>query len=418
MAEIVNMPRLSDTMTEGVVAKWHKNVGDSISEGDLLAEIETDKATMEFESFQEGVLLHIGVQEGAKAPVDSILAILGEKGEDISTLLAEDVKTEEEPKVEKVQTKAEIKTEPKKDPKIESTVTSSPSIIQTTVVNQTTNFNTESKATASPLAKKLAQERNINLSLIKGTGENGRIIKRDIDNYNGGNSVQSIERFSEVEVSQMRKVIAQRLGESKFSAPHFYLTTEVVMDQIIESRKSINLVSPVKISFNDLIVKAVSVALREHPQINSSWLGDRIRFNEHIHIGVAMAVEDGLLVPVVRFADNKRLSQISAEVKDFGAKAKAKKLQPEDWQGNTFTISNLGMFDIEEFTAIINPPDACILAVGGIIEKPVVKNGQIVVGNTMKLTLSCDHRVVDGAVGAKYLSILKNILEQPITMLL
>ena len=414
MAEIVNMTRLSDTMTEGVVAKWHKNVGDSISEGDLLAEIETDKATMEFESFQEGVLLHIGVQEGAKAPVDSILAILGEKGEDISTLLAEDVKTEEEPKVEKVQAKTEIKTEPKKEPKIESTVTSSPSIIQTTVINQTTNFNTESKATASPLAKKLAQERNINLSLIKGTGENGRIIKRDIDNYNGGNSVQSIERFSEVEVSQMRKVIAQRLGESKFSAPHFYLTTEVVMDQIIESRKSINLVSPVKISFNDLIVKAVSVALREHPQINSSWLGDRIRFNEHIHIGVAMAVEDGLLVPVVRFADNKRLSQISAEVKDFGAKAKAKKLQPEDWQGNTFTISNLGMFDIEEFTAIINPPDACILAVGGIIEKPVVKNGQIVVGNTMKLTLSCDHRVVDGVVGSKFLGTLKNYLENPI----
>ena len=414
MAEIVNMPRLSDTMTEGVVAKWHKNVGDSISEGDLLAEIETDKATMEFESFQEGVLLHIGVQEGAKAPVDSILAILGEKGEDISNLLAENIKTEEDPKVEKVETKTEIKTEPKKEPKIESTVTASPSITQTTVVNQTTNFNTENKATASPLAKKLAQERNINLSLIKGTGENGRIIKRDIDNYNGGNLVQSIERFSEVEVSQMRKVIAQRLGESKFSAPHFYLTTEVVMDQIIESRKSINLVSPVKISFNDLIVKAVSVALREHPQINSSWLGDRIRFNEHIHIGVAMAVEDGLLVPVVRFADNKRLSQISAEVKDFGAKAKAKKLQPEDWQGNTFTISNLGMFDIEEFTAIINPPDACILAVGGIIEKPVVKNGQIVVGNTMKLTLSCDHRVVDGVVGSKFLGTLKNYLENPI----
>jgi pyruvate dehydrogenase E2 component (dihydrolipoamide acetyltransferase) len=406
MAEIVNMPRLSDTMTEGVVAKWHKNVGDKISEGDLLAEIETDKATMEFESFQEGVLLHIGVNEGAKAPVDSILAILGEEGEDISELLKqENTKQKEEVKLEK----PSPKTKPEEIEAVKETVVKTEKI-----VSSVPNTNSDNKATASPLAKKLAQEKNINLALIKGTGENGRIIKRDIDNFSGANVIQSVERYSEIEVSQMRKVIAQRLGESKFSAPHFYLTTEVNMDQVIEARQSINTVAPIKISFNDLIVKATSIALREHPQVNSSWLGDRIRFNEHIHIGVAMAVEDGLLVPVVKFADNKRLSQISSEVKEFGARAKAKKLQPEDWQGNTFTISNLGMFDIEKFTAIINPPDACILAVGGIIEKPIVKNGQIVVGNTMKLTLSCDHRVVDGVVGSKFLGTLKNYLENPI----
>jgi pyruvate dehydrogenase E2 component (dihydrolipoamide acetyltransferase) len=401
MAEVVNMPRLSDTMTEGVVAKWHKNVGDKISEGDLLAEIETDKATMEFESFQEGVLLHVGVQEGDKAPVDSILAILGKEGEDISNLLVEEPKEVKE-------------VAPKEAPKKE-VVEKAPKLTQQ--ASTTTVSNSEIKGTASPLARKLALEKNINLTLVKGTGENGRIIKRDIDNFSGGNIVQSVEKYSETEVSQMRKVIAQRLGESKFSAPHFYLSTEVSMDSIVEARQSINMVAPVKISFNDLIVKATSMALREHPQVNSSWLGDKIRFNEHIHIGVAMAVEDGLLVPVVRFADNKRLSQISSEVKEYGTKAKAKKLQPEDWQGNTFTISNLGMFDIEAFTAIINPPDACILAVGGIIEKPVVKNGQIAIGKTMKLTLSCDHRVVDGVVGSKFLGTLKSYLENPILFL-
>ena len=306
------MPRLSDTMTEGVVAKWHKNVGDKISEGDLLAEIETDKATMEFESFQEGVLLHVGVQEGDKAPVDSILAILGKEGEDISNLLVEEPKEVKE-------------VAPKEAPKKE-VVEKAPKLTQQ--ASTTTVSNSEIKGTASPLARKLALEKNINLTLVKGTGENGRIIKRDIDNFSGGNIVQSVEKYSETEVSQMRKVIAQRLGESKFSAPHFYLSTEVSMDSIVEARQSINMVAPVKISFNDLIVKATSMALREHPQVNSSWLGDKIRFNEHIHIGVAMAVEDGLLVPVVRFADNKRLSQISSEVKEYGTKAKAKKLQP------------------------------------------------------------------------------------------
>jgi pyruvate dehydrogenase E2 component (dihydrolipoamide acetyltransferase) len=405
MAEVVNMPRLSDTMTEGVVAKWHKKVGDQVSEGDLLAEIETDKATMEFESFQEGFLLHIGVEEGAKAPVDSILAILGEKGEDISSLLKDSEAKIDETKVEEKKSEAPAKNEVVKE---------KPKPVVTTSTKKESISTTNSKNIASPLAKKLADERNINLALVKGTGDFGRIVKRDIDNYSGGNTTPTIESFSEVEVSQMRKVIAQRLGESKFSAPHFYLTCEINMDKTIEARQAINTVSPVKISFNDMIVKASSMALEQHPQINSSWLGDRIRYNDHIHIGVAMAVEDGLLVPVVRFANSKRLSEISSEVKDFSVKAKAKKLQPEDWEGNTFTISNLGMFDIEEFTAIINPPDACILAVGGIVEKPVVKNGEIVIGNTLKVTLSCDHRVVDGVVGSKFLGTLKNYLENPV----
>lgn len=405
MAEVVNMPRLSDTMTEGVVAKWHKNVGDQVSEGDLLAEIETDKATMEFESFQEGFLLHIGVAEGAKAPVDTILAILGEKGEDITELLK--VESAPEPKKEEPAKQAPKSAD---TPKVEEVK------VTTTIPTKTKETAVESngKAIASPLARKLADERNINLSLVKGSGDAGRIVKRDIDNYSGGNSAPSVERYTEVEVSQMRKVIAQRLGESKFTAPHFYLTCEINMDKTIEARKAINTVSPVKISFNDMIVKATSMALQEHPQVNSSWLGDRIRFNEHIHIGVAMAIEDGLLVPVVRFANNKRLSEISSEVKEYGVRAKAKKLQPEDWEGNTFTISNLGMFDIEEFTAIINPPDACILAVGSIVEKPVVKNGEIVIGNTLKVTLSCDHRVVDGVVGSKFLVTLKGYLENPV----
>ena len=407
MAEVVNMPRLSDTMTEGVVAKWHKKVGDKISEGDLLAEIETDKATMEFESFQEGVLLHIGVDEGEKAPVDSILAILGDKDENITDLLN---KSESKPEVKE---KEEVVV--KDTTQVE--VLKTENVVETKAIVSKSPIQSDSNGKASPLAKRLANERNINLSLIKGSGENGRIIKRDIDNFTGTDTLPTTERYSEVEVSQMRKVIAQRLGESKFTAPHFYLTSEINMDNIIDARKAINEISPIKISFNDLIVKASAMALQSHPEVNSSWLGNKIRYNEHIHIGVAMAVEDGLLVPVVRFTDSKRLSQISAEVKEFGSKAKAKKLQPEDWQGNTFTISNLGMFDIEEFTAIINPPDACILAVGGIIEKPIVKNKEIVIGNTMKLTLSCDHRVVDGVVGAKFLGTLKNYLENPVLFL-
>ncbi len=406
MAEIVTMPRLSDTMTEGVVAKWHKKVGDAVSEGDLLAEIETDKATMEFENFQEGVLLHIGVEEGGKAPVDNILAILGEKEEDVKSILKEYEKNVAKevsaPKEEKKEVKKEV-------PKTAAPKTAKRKEVATTTASTPANGDIK----ASPLAKKLAEERNINLSFIKGTGDGGRIVKRDIDNYSGGNT-PAVERYTEIPVSQMRGVIAQRLGESKFSAPHFYLTVEINMGNAIDARQAINGVSPVKVSFNDMIVKATSISLQQHPEINSSWQGDTIRYNEHIHIGVAMAVEDGLLVPVVRFADTKRLSQIAAEVKEYAIRAKAKKLQPEDWQGNTFTISNLGMFNIEEFTAIINPPDACILAVGGIIEKPVVKNAEIVVGKTMKVTLSCDHRVVDGVLGSKFLATLKNYLENPI----
>ena len=410
MAEVVNMPRLSDTMTEGVVAKWHKKIGDQVSEGDLIAEIETDKATMEFESFQEGYLLHIGVEEGGKAPVDSILAILGEEGEDISELLKAGIS--DEPEKEQSVNKEEQKVVVESTAPVE--VVQKP--VEVTNVESTpiTKHESNDSTIASPLAKKLASERNINLSLVKGSGDNGRIIKRDIDNYNGSNLRPSVERHTEIEVSQMRKVIAQRLGESKFSAPHFYLTAEINMDKTIEARQAINQLSPVKISFNDMIVKACAMALEQNPQVNSSWLGDKIRTNEHIHIGVAMAVEEGLLVPVVRFANNKRLSEISSQIKEYSAKAKAKKLQPEDWAGNTFTISNLGMFDIEAFTAIINPPDACILAVGSIVKKPIVKDGKIVIGNTLKVTLSCDHRVVDGVVGAKFLGVLKSYLENPV----
>jgi len=421
MAEIVTMPRLSDTMTEGVVSKWHKKVGDSVNEGDLLADIETDKATMEFESFQEGVLLYIGINEGEKAPVDSILAILGDKSEDYKKILDEfnsknkesltnekqntkEVKVEEvkveEVKVEEVKVE-EVKVEEVKDKLIET--------------NQKSNFQNK-KIKASPLARKLAEEKNIDISLINGTGDGNRIVKRDIDNF----SIlvkPNIEKFTDIPVSQMRNVIAKRLSESKFTAPHFYLTVEINMDNIINTREAINKISKIKISFNDMIIQATANAIQKHPEVNASWHNDFIRFNQHVHIGVAMAVEDGLLVPVVKFADNKKLSQIASEVQEYGKKAKAKKLQPEDWQGNTFTISNLGMFGIEEFTAIINTPDSCILAIGGIIEKPIIKNRNIIIGNTMKVTLSCDHRVVDGVVGSKFLNTLKYYLENPVIFL-
>lgn len=407
MAEIVRMPKLSDTMTEGVVAAWHKKVGDKVKSGDLLAEIETDKATMEFESFQDGVLLHIGVESGKSAPVNSILAILGENGEDISELIKEVPVA----KVESAPVKEEIKETPKPSANV--------------VAEKREDIkpvNEDGRIKASPLAKKVAEDKGININALKGTGDNGRIIKRDVDNYTPAAassyaSFTGVESYTEESVSQMRKVIARRLAESKFSAPHFYLTMEIDMNNAMEARKSINAVSPVKVSFNDLVIKACANALRKHPKINSSWLGDKIRYNQHVNIGVAVAVEEGLLVPVVRFADNKSISQITEEVKAFAQKAKDKKLQPSDWEGNTFTISNLGMFGIEEFTAIINPPDACILAVGGIKEVPVVKNGQVVPGNIMKVTLSCDHRVVDGASGAAFLQTLKQYLENPVLML-
>ena len=422
MAEIVRMPKLSDTMVEGVVAEWHKNVGEAVSSGELLAEIETDKATMEFESFYDGVLLHIGVEKGATAPVNDILAIIGEKGEDVNKILADE---ENNTPKEEVKEDTAVETKPVKDtpqvPSPEPVKVEQPIVVKTEKVVQAASIpvSENGKIKASPLAKRLAEERGINLSFVQGTGEGGRIIKRDVDNYQGGTAAfTGVESYHEEPVSQMRKVIAQRLGESKFSAPHFYLTIEVDMENAIAARTSINAsIAPNKISFNDLVVKAVAASLKKHPKVNSSWLGDRIRYNDHVHIGVAVAVDEGLLVPVVRFADGKSLTQIGAEVKDYAVRAKNKKLQPEDWEGNTFTISNLGMFGIEEFTAIINPPDACILAVGGIVEKPVVKNGQIVPGNTMKVTLSCDHRVVDGVVGSAFLNTFKAFVENPVVFL-
>ena len=416
MAEIVRMPRLSDTMTEGTVAKWHKKVGDPISEGDLLAEIETDKATMEFESFQEGVLLHIGVQEASTAPVDCILAILGEEGEDVSAVIEADAapvieeKVEEPKEVKKEETS--VKVDPLETPKASSPIVElSPSVV---VSKSTSN----GRVKASPLAKRLAKEKGVDISLIPGSGEGGRVVKRDVDNYQSGvvRTGLTEERYSEEPVSQMRKTIARRLSESKFTAPHFYLSITVDMDNAISSRKAIIAKLGHKISFNDIIVKASAMSLREHPTVNSSWRGDVIRRNEHVNVGVAVAVEEGLLVPVVRYTDTKTLSEISKEVKAFAQGAKEKKLQPTDWEGSTFTISNLGMFGIDEFTAIINTPDACILAVGGIQQVPVVKEGQIVPGNVMKLTLSCDHRVVDGASGAAFLQSLKAYIENPITM--
>lgn len=420
MAEVVTMPRLSDTMTVGTVAKWHAAVGDKINEGDLLAEIETDKATMEFESFQEGVLLHIGVAEGEEAPVDSILAILGEKGEDISGLLSGEAAP------------SDASAAPVEASKPEASSPAPAAEPAARVSEPAPSDHHDARIKASPLAKKIAEERGISLSAIRGTGEGGRIVKRDVEQWkdtalSAGSSssapaaapVMSLgtESYEDVPVTNMRKTIARRLAESKFEAPHFYLTVEVNMGRAMEARKSINASGDVKISFNDFVVKACAMALRNHPYVNASWRGDSIRFNHHVHIGVAVAVEEGLLVPVVRHADQKGMSSISAEVRSFAQRAKDKKLQPQDWEGNTFTISNLGMFGIEEFTAIINPPDSCILAVGAIVEKPVVKDGQLAIGHMMKVTLSCDHRVVDGAKGAAFLQTLQAYLENPVSML-
>lgn len=424
MAEIVRMPKMSDTMTEGVVAKWHKNVGDSVKSGELVAEIETDKATMEFESFQEGVLLYRGVEEGKAAPVNGILAILGKAGEEYKSLLDAEATAAAPATEEKAPAKATSKTpEPvaEKAKAVAETLAAKVSAAPAPVAN-----NDDSRIKASPLAKKLANDKGIDLTKILGSGDGGRVVKRDIDWFKPGSFVSptgmiqgavTTESFEDFPVSQMRKTIARRLAESKFTAPHFYLTMEINMDRCVDARESINAVAGSKISFNDFVLKASAAALRQHPKVNSSWLEDKIRVNHHIHIGVAVAVEEGLLVPVVRFADSKTLSQINSEVKIFAQKAKDKKLQPSDWEGNTFTISNLGMFGIDEFTAIINPPDACILAVGGIKETPVIKNGQVVPSHIMKVTLSCDHRVVDGATGAKFLQTLKGFLENPVVLL-
>ncbi|HRK53380.1 MAG TPA: pyruvate dehydrogenase complex dihydrolipoamide acetyltransferase [Cyclobacteriaceae bacterium] len=415
-AELVLMPKMSDTMTDGVIAAWHKKVGDTVKSGELMAEIETDKATMEYESYHTGTVLYIGAKEKEAIPVNGVLAIVGEKNADWKTLLKSAEQSQaDEPKEEK------------------QSSAPAPLPSATAPSSSTSSHSSNGRLKASPLAKKMAKDLGYDLSKIEGSGDNGRITKRDIENYKPGAaatkekesgapivlpSVVGEESFEEVTLSQMRKTIARRLGESKFTAPHFYLTMEINMDKAIAARKSINEIAPVKISFNDLVIKAVAATLRQHPDVNVSWLGDKIRKNHHIHIGVAVAVNDGLVVPVVRFADNKSLAHISSEVKDLAQRAHDKKLQPSDWEGNTFTISNLGMFGIEEFTAIINPPDACILAVGGIKETPIVKNGQIVPGNVMKVTMSCDHRAVDGAVGSAFLKTLKGLLEDPVRILI
>lgn len=415
--EIVRMPKLSDTMTEGVVAKWHKKVGDKVKSGELLADIETDKATMEFESFQDGVLIHIGVQEKGSAPVDSILAILGKGGEDVNAILAA-ANQKTGGSVQKAEQQYQ-----------QTTVAVTSSVVEKQTTPNVVSSNTDGRVKASPLAKALAKEKGIDISKVTGTGDNGRVTKSDIENYKPQQGVSSgksssvssfvpgAEGFNDESISQMRKTIARRLLESKNGAPHFYLTIEVDMDNAMAARTAINAIPDTKVSFNDIVIKACAAALRKHPKVNTSWMGDKIRTYSHIHIGVAVAVEDGLLVPVVRFADQKSLSQISTEVKDLGKRAKDKKLQPTDWEGNTFTVSNLGMFGIDEFTSIINSPESCILSVGAIKQVPVVKNNQVVPGNVMKVTLACDHRTVDGATGAAFLQTLRTYLENPVTIL-
>jgi pyruvate dehydrogenase E2 component (dihydrolipoamide acetyltransferase) len=417
MAEIVKMPRLSDTMTEGVVAAWHKSVGDRVEEGELLAEIETDKATLEFDSIQEGVLLYIGVEIGQSVPVDSVIAIFGEEGEDYQELLAASANASSEPTEEPKQAEKSVpspKTEVKNTP-----------VVEKTVEVEMPSFE-GGRVKASPLAKKLAADKGINLHTVQGTGDGGRIVKRDIDFYQAPAAatasampvMQLGEEATEVVPnSQMRKVIAKRLAESKFTAPHYYLGIEINMDDAIASRKVINSLPDTKVSFNDMVVKAAAMALTKHPQVNTQWTDEAIVYNQHVNIGVAVAVPDGLVVPVVKATNFKSLSQIGAEVKDLATRSRDKKILPNEMEGSTFTISNLGMFGIQEFTSIINAPNSAILSVGAIIEKPVVKNGQIVVGNTMKVTLACDHRTVDGATGAAFLQTLKAYIENPVTML-
>lgn len=412
--EVINVPRLSDTMTEGKVAKWNFKVGDSIKEGDIIAEIETDKATQDFESEFKGTLLYVGVEEGGSAPVDSILAIIGAEGTDVSAIVSGGGKVAKTNASEQV--KAETKTE---TPKAE------------TSTNTTTNTD---RIAISPLAKKIAKDKGIDLSQVQGTGENGRIVKRDIENFTPTASASQVTtsvspatqvalnfvagETTETPNSQMRTVIAKRLSESKFSAPHYYLMVEINMDNAIKARKEINSIPDTKISFNDMVIKATAMALRKHPQVNSTWAGDKVIHHGNINIGVAVAVPDGLVVPVLKNTDYMNYNQISAGVKDMASRAKTKALKANEMEGSTFSISNLGMFGIETFTSIINQPNSAILSVGAIIEKPIVKDGQIVVGNTMKLSLACDHRVIDGATGAAFLQTLRTYLEQPLTLLL
>ncbi|MBS1646140.1 MAG: pyruvate dehydrogenase complex dihydrolipoamide acetyltransferase [Bacteroidetes bacterium] len=409
---VVKMPKLSDTMTQGVVAKWHKKVGDKVKNGEILADIETDKATMEFESFFDGVLLYQGTEAGKAVEINSLLALIGQGKENVNEIINS---LQAEPHI--------TETPAKQEPKVLA-ATASPAQAMPATQH---HANGNGRIIASPLAKKIAKDKGIDIASVLGSGDGGRIVKKDIETFNPATAQKTPattssytlgqESFTEEPVSQMRKTIARRLVESKNNAPHFYLTVEIDMDNAMSAREAMNKLSDIKISFNDIVIKSCAAALRRHPKVNSSWLGDKIRRNNHIHIGMAVAVEDGLLVPVIRFADNKSLSQISTEAKDFGKRAKEKKLQPADWEGNTFTVSNLGMFGIDEFTSIINSPEACILAVGGIKQVPVVKNNQIVPGHVMKITLSCDHRVVDGATGAAFLQTLKAFLENPVTIL-
>ena len=417
---VVTMPRLSDTMEEGTVASWLKNVGDFVEEGEILAEIETDKATMEFESFNEGTLLYTGLAVGDTAKVDDLLAIIGPEGTDISGV-AEDF-VAEAPKTQAESTVEKPKETPKPTPTVEKT-TEAPKVNPAVAPTPDSN----GRIYISPLARKIAEEKSIPLHQIQGSGENGRIIKRDVEFYTPSATPAAAptakfvatgqEDFDEINHSQMRKVIAKRLGESKFSAPHYYLAVEFDMDNAIAFRQQFNSIPDTKISFNDIVVKACALALRQHPQVNSQWFDDRMKLNNHVHIGVAVAVEDGLVVPVVKFANEQSLPQIGSAVRDFAGRARNKKLTPQEMEGSTFTISNLGMFGIESFTSIINQPNSAILSVGSIVGKPVVKNGQIVAGNTMKLTLACDHRTVDGATGAAFLQTLKGFIENPVTML-
>lgn len=417
MAQVLTLPRMSDTMEEGVIANMKIKVGDVIKPGDVIAEVETDKATMEWESFVGGKVLHVTAKTGDTIPVEGMVAILGKEGEDFQALL---------------NGAATAAPAAKKEEAVASSTPAAPAVMAeskplTTTATIASNGMADGRVKASPLAKSIAKENGIDISTLHGSGEEGRIIRKDIEaalqNKSTGTGVIAApvmagqESYTEVAVSQMRKTIAKRLAESKFGAPHFYLTMEINMDEAMKNRTAINEVSPVKISFNDIVIKAVAMSLRQHPAINSSWLGDKIRFNNHIHIGMAVAVEEGLLVPVIKFADQMSLSQIAASSKDFAEKAKSKKIQPQEMQGNTFTISNLGMMGIEEFTAIINPPDACILAVGGIKQILTMKNGAVTETNVMKVTLSCDHRVVDGMKGAQFLQTLKNLIENPVRML-
>ncbi len=424
-ATVIRMPALSDTMTEGIINKWNFKVGDKVKSDDSLADVETDKATMEVVGYEAGTLLYIGPKEGEAAPVNGIIAIVGKEGTDITPLLQDTGSGSNSSDAA-----------PAATPAAEAPATTEEAPAATTTSDD------DSRVKASPLARKIAKDKGIDLHSVKGTAEGGRIVKKDVEEFTPAAAKPAAqaesapaaaapaakqvtmptftgeEKFTEKPVTQMRKVIAKRLAESLFTAPHFYITMSIDMDQAIAARTKINEVAPVKISFNDFVLKACAMALKQHPNINSSWLGDKIRYNEHIHIGVAVAVDEGLLVPVIRFADGKSLSHISVEVKDFAQRAKAKKLQPADWEGSTFTISNLGMFGVDEFTAIINPPDSCILAVSGIQAVPVVKNGAVVPGNIMKVTLSCDHRVVDGATGAAFLQTLKSLLEEPVRLLI